>query len=126
MEQNFHCVEGVSLKRPFQIRRLGHFGINVASVDVALDFYSSLLGFEISDELDFGPRIPEAVKAQTGPTRGVFTRHGTDHHSFVLWQRLIQKLRGAVILTQVFTNLHKKMYLLGTPKKSSFLVQKRE
>jgi catechol 2,3-dioxygenase-like lactoylglutathione lyase family enzyme len=87
MPQNFHCVEGVSLTRPFQIRRLGHFGINVASVEVALDFYSRLLGFEISDELDFGPRIPEALKAQVGPTRGVFTRHATDHHSFVLFPK---------------------------------------
>ncbi len=87
MPENSYCVEGVSLTRPFQIRRLGHFGINVASVDVALDFYSRLLGFEISDELDFGPRVPEALKAQVGPTRGVFTRHGTDHHSFVLFPK---------------------------------------
>ncbi len=87
MPEDIYCVEGVSLTRPFQIRRLGHFGINVASVDAALDFYSRLLGFEISDELDFGPRVPEALKAQVGPTRGVFTRHGTDHHSFVLFPK---------------------------------------
>ncbi len=80
-----HVVAGVNLARPFQVRRLGHFGINVASVDRALDFYGRLLGFEISDELDFGPRVPDALKSQVGPTRGLFTRHGTDHHSFVLF-----------------------------------------
>lgn len=80
-----HGVEGLRLPRPFQVRRLGHFGINVASVERALDFYGRLLGFEISDQLDFGPRVPEALKAQVGPTVGYFTRHGTDHHSFVLF-----------------------------------------
>lgn len=82
---NEHVVDGVKLPRPFHVRRLGHFGINVASVDRALEFYGRLLGFEISDEIDFGPRVPDALKAQVGPTRGLFTRHGTDHHSFVLF-----------------------------------------
>jgi catechol 2,3-dioxygenase-like lactoylglutathione lyase family enzyme len=87
MKKDSFDVEGVALPRPFQVRRLGHFGINVDSVDRALDFYSRLLGFEISDELDFGPRVPEAKKAEVGPTRGLFMRHGTDHHSFVLFPR---------------------------------------
>jgi catechol 2,3-dioxygenase-like lactoylglutathione lyase family enzyme len=67
------------------VRRLGHFGINVASVERAMDFYGRLLGLEIADELDFGPRVPAELKAQVGPTVGYFTRHGTDHHSFVLF-----------------------------------------
>ena len=58
---NPHVVDGLRLPRPFQVRRLGHFGINVASVARSMDFYGRLLGFEISDELDFGPRVPEAL-----------------------------------------------------------------
>ena len=80
-------VDGVRLPRPFQIRRLGHFGINVASVDRAMDFYGRLLGFEISDQLDFGPRLTPEARAEVGPTAGFFTRHGTDHHSFVIFPR---------------------------------------
>ena len=80
-----HLVDGLRLPRPFQVRRLGHFGINVASVAQSMAFYGRLLGFEISDELDFGPRVPEALKAQVGPSLGYFMRHGTDHHSFVLF-----------------------------------------
>jgi catechol 2,3-dioxygenase-like lactoylglutathione lyase family enzyme len=82
-----HIVGGVALPRPFQIRRLGHFGINVDSVDGAMDFYGRLLGFEISDRIDFGPRLPEALKGKTGPTHGFFTRYGTDHHAFVLFPK---------------------------------------
>jgi catechol 2,3-dioxygenase-like lactoylglutathione lyase family enzyme len=84
-KENFHLVDGAVLPRPFQVRRLGHFGINVASVSTSLDFYGRLLGFEISDPLDFGPRIPQALKDQVGPTLGYFMRHGTDHHSFVVF-----------------------------------------
>ncbi|NBY71730.1 MAG: extradiol dioxygenase [Betaproteobacteria bacterium] len=82
-----HVVGGIELHRPFQIRRLGHFGINVESVEVAYDFYGRLLGFEISDEIDFGPRVPESLKGQTGGTKGLFTRCGTDHHAFVLFPK---------------------------------------
>ena len=82
-----YSVDGALLPRPFQIRRLGHFGINVSSVDRALDFYGRLLGFEISDQLDFGPRLSPEARAEVGPTLGYFTRHGTDHHSFVLFPR---------------------------------------
>ena len=84
-EKTMHAVDGLRLARPFQVRRLGHFGINVASVERSLDFYQRLLGLEVSDHLDFGPRIPEALKAQVGPSVGCFMRHGTDHHSFVLF-----------------------------------------
>ena len=80
-------VDGVNLKRPFQIRRLGHFGLNVASPNDSMAFYGDLLGFEMSDPLDFGPRIAEPIRSQVGPTVGYFTRHGTDHHSFVLFPR---------------------------------------
>ena len=80
-------VGGVRLARPFRIRRLGHFGVNVAEPERSKDFYCRLLGFRISDPLDFAPRLPEALRANVGPTVGYFARHGTDHHSFVFFTR---------------------------------------
>jgi catechol 2,3-dioxygenase-like lactoylglutathione lyase family enzyme len=80
-------VGGVRLARPFRIRRLGHFGVNVAEPERSKDFYCRLLGFRISDPLDFAPRLPEELRTKVGPTVGYFARHGTDHHSFVFFPR---------------------------------------
>lgn len=82
-------VGGVRLPRPFRIRRLGHFGLNVDNPEVSRGFYERLLGFRISDPLDFSPRLPEDRKAALGPTVGYFMRHGTDHHSFVIFPRRV-------------------------------------
>jgi len=80
-------VGGVIMRRPFRIRRLGHFGLNVADPEKSKDFYCRLLGFRISDPLDFTHRLPEDKRASVGPTLGYFARHGTDHHSFVFFPR---------------------------------------
>jgi catechol 2,3-dioxygenase-like lactoylglutathione lyase family enzyme len=80
-------VGGVKMPRPFRVRRLGHFGVNVADPERSRDFYCRLLGFRISDPLDFGPRLPEEQRKSAGPTQGYFSRHGTDHHSFVFFPR---------------------------------------
>jgi catechol 2,3-dioxygenase-like lactoylglutathione lyase family enzyme len=80
-------VGGVKLPRPFRIRRLGHFGINVADPERSKDFYCRLLGFRISDPLDFAARLPEEKRKGVGPTVGYFSRHGTDHHSFVFFPK---------------------------------------
>jgi catechol 2,3-dioxygenase-like lactoylglutathione lyase family enzyme len=80
-------VGGVLLQRPFKIRRLGHFGFNFTQMDEALRFYTDLLGFVISDDLDFRPRLPAALTAGVRDTTGYFTRYGTDHHAFVLFPR---------------------------------------
>ena len=90
--QTRYDVGGVLLDRPFKIRRLGHFGVNVDNVEAALHFYSDLLGFMVSDEIDFGARMTPEQRAQLGPnasTRGYFTRYGTDHHAFVLFPRKV-------------------------------------
>jgi catechol 2,3-dioxygenase-like lactoylglutathione lyase family enzyme len=78
---------GVRWPRPFRIRRLGHFGICVADPEASRDFYCRLLGFRISDPLDFTHRLPEEKRGSVGPTVGYFSRHGTDHHSFVFFPR---------------------------------------
>lgn len=80
-------VGGVRLARPFRIRRLGHFGVNVRDPEKSKDFYCRLLGFRVSDPLDFAPRLPEDLRSKVGPTVGYFSRHGTDHHSFVFFPR---------------------------------------
>src|SRR5258708_6908031 len=80
-------VGGVRMWRPFRIRRLGHFGVNVANPETSKDFYCRLLGFRISDPIDFGPRLPEDKRGKVGTTVGYFSRHGTDHHSFVFFPR---------------------------------------
>jgi hypothetical protein len=74
-------VGGVRMPRPFRIRRLGHFGVNVADPERSKDFYCRLLDFRVSDPLDFGERLPAGERDKLGPTVGYFSRHGTDHHS---------------------------------------------
>jgi catechol 2,3-dioxygenase-like lactoylglutathione lyase family enzyme len=97
MTQEEFVVGGIKLPRPFRIRRLGHFGINVFDPEATADFYCRILGFRISDPLDFGPRLPEAERAGQGSSIGYFTRHGTDHHSFVFFpKRIYGKLSKAV------------------------------
>src|SRR5438093_10443815 len=80
-------VGGVIMRRPFRIRRLGHFGVNVADPEKSKDFYCRMLGFRISDPIDFGPRLPEDKRVRVGTTVGYFSRHGTDHHSFVFFPK---------------------------------------
>src|SRR6266571_2277574 len=100
-------VGGILLARPFKVRRLGHFGFNAVQVAEGLNFYNALLGFKISDELDFAkmPGMPEQVK--TFDARGFFMRHGTDHHAFVLFnknvldQRPDRKFRPEVTVNQI-------------------------
>lgn len=79
-------VGGVRLPRPFHVRRLGHFGLNVRNLEADLGFYRDTLGFAVSDIMDFRTRVPDPDRlAALGDTRGIFMRHGTDHHSFVLF-----------------------------------------
>src|SRR3954462_4430262 len=46
-------VGGVLLPRPFKLRRLGHFGFNVADIETSPEFYGDLIGFTASDKADF-------------------------------------------------------------------------
>ena len=57
-------VGGVLLPRPFKVRRLGHFGFNACKVPGRFEvFYQALLGFKISDTLDFA-QFPGCQKPQ--------------------------------------------------------------
>src|SRR5690606_975138 len=80
-------VGGVKLARPFRIRRLGHFGINVHDPEVSRVFYEDLLGLRVTDRLDLTGRLPEEELVKHGPRIGYFTRCNAEHHSFVFFPR---------------------------------------
>ena len=83
-------VGGVEMPQPFKIRRLGHFGFNVNDMDAGLRFYKDLLGFKVSDHLNFkgNPQRAEILKdVPDEDCRGAFMHHGGDHHSFVLFPK---------------------------------------
>ena len=84
-------VGGVRLPRPFRVRRLGHFGVNVDNPDTILDFYCRLLGFKVADQIDYTGRLPEEELARLGPRKGYFARHGTEHHSFVIFPKHVAR-----------------------------------
>ncbi len=83
---------GVLLERPFKIRRLGHFGLNALKMEECVRFYSEDLGYRISDKRNFGERAKsqEAI-AGFGDPHGYFMRYGTDHHSFVLFNKRVRE-----------------------------------
>lgn len=92
-----HDVGGVSLRRPFHILRIGHVGINVGDIEKSLAFYRDLLGFRLSDTLDFGPMLPEDQQPSDRSAMGFFLRHGSDHHSFVMFPPLAAKAVEGVL-----------------------------
>ena len=85
-------VGGIRLERPFKIRRLGHFGFYATDMKASLRFYRDLLGFQVTDTLDFGPRAKNPADVEgLGDTNGYFLRYGTDHHAFVLFPWKVRK-----------------------------------
>ncbi len=84
-------VGGIEMPRPFRIRRLGHFGLDMQDVVAAKDFYERLLGFRVSDHLNLGARLKEEDRGKFGHETGYFLRHGTDHHSFVIFPRPVRR-----------------------------------
>jgi catechol 2,3-dioxygenase-like lactoylglutathione lyase family enzyme len=87
-------VGGITLPRPFKIRRLGHFGFNVYKLAEGVEFYASLLGFNLSDTLDFSQMPWYPKDADLGDPRGYFMRYGTDHHAFVLFNKKVMDHRA--------------------------------
>lgn len=88
-------VEGILLARPFKIRRLGHFGVDLHDMEAGLRFYVQDLGFRITDALDLGrmPRLTSLVEGVDDP-HVYFTSHGSDHHSMLLNHRMISERMG--------------------------------
>jgi len=88
-------VGGIAYPRPFKIRRLGHFGFNVADVPGGIDFYSRLLGFRITDERDLS-KIPgrEEIAKKLEDPRIIFMSHNSDHHAFLLAHKSLGAIFG--------------------------------
>ena len=88
-------VGGVRLARPFKVRRLGHFGLNCLRMEDCVRFYRDDVGFRISDRLDLSARAKDqetaADIATYGDPGGYFMRHGTDHHSFVIFNKRVRE-----------------------------------
>ena len=94
-QEKVYSVGGVTMPRPFKIRRLGHFGFTVARKQECIHFYRDLLGFKISDINDFkaNPRRAELLK-DVDDTQGYFFHYGGDHHAFVLFPKAALDLMG--------------------------------
>src|SRR5713101_6714482 len=88
-------VEGILLPRPFKIRRLGHFGLDLRDMEAGLRFYVQVLGFQITDALDLGriPPLASLVEGVADPHL-YFTSHGSDHHALLLNHRTISERMG--------------------------------
>jgi catechol 2,3-dioxygenase-like lactoylglutathione lyase family enzyme len=88
-------VGGVLLPRPFKIRRLGHFGFNLSQLTEGVRFYTDLLGFRITDEMDLSKiqGVPPALARLPDP-RVVFTSHGSDHHALLLAPKALGSMMG--------------------------------
>ncbi|TWT12918.1 VOC family protein [Reyranella sp. CPCC 100927] len=90
-----YTVGGVRYPRPFKIRRLGHFGFNLGALEKGLDFYGRLLGFRVTDELDFSkiPGLEDQARSLDDP-RLFFMTHGPDHHALLLAHRSLGAMFG--------------------------------
>ena len=88
-------VGGVLLRQPFKIRRLGHFGFNLSNMEDGVRFYVDLLGFRISDVMDYSRRAKDPAQvAGLGDPNGYFTRYGTDHHAMELFPKRVRDALG--------------------------------
>jgi catechol 2,3-dioxygenase-like lactoylglutathione lyase family enzyme len=95
MEKTKFNVGGVLLDQPFKIRRLGHFGFNLLNMDEGVRFYTDLLGFQVSDVVDYSARAKTPGQlAGLGDAKGYFTRYGTDHHALVLFNQRVREALG--------------------------------
>jgi catechol 2,3-dioxygenase-like lactoylglutathione lyase family enzyme len=91
-------VGGVLLPRPFKIRRFGHFGLNLNHLDESITFYTDLLGFRITDEMNIVDEVPaearDAVAQLVTDPRMIFTSNSSDHHALLLAHRTFGTLLG--------------------------------
>jgi len=88
-------VGGVLLNQPFKIRRLGHFGFNLSNMEDGVRFYVDLLGFRVSDVMDYSKRAKNPAQvAGLGDPNGYFTRYGNDHHAMVLFPKRVRDALG--------------------------------
>lgn len=98
-------VEGVLFPRPFRIRRFGHFGFNLLSIDDGLDFYGRLLGYDMTDMPRLSmlePNLPREITDDRVP----FLTNSTDHHAMILAHRTLGSMFGDDIKNPEITMSH--------------------
>lgn len=100
-------VEGVWFPRPFRIRRFGHFGVNLESIDGGIDFYGRLLGLEMTDLVEIRKLSPPgAVPASVLDDRVPCLSCSTDHHSMVMHHPSAGPLIGGGSADSEFSHSH--------------------
>lgn len=95
LQRTTYDIGGLRYPQPFKIRRLGHFGFNVADLQGGIDFYSKLLGFRVTDTRDFS-KVPgrEELSKRLQDPRIVFMSHNSDHHAFLLAHKSLGAIFG--------------------------------
>jgi catechol 2,3-dioxygenase-like lactoylglutathione lyase family enzyme len=75
-------VGGILLPRPFKVTGLGPFSLFTDHLDVMIEFYTTVMGFQVTEE------------AGCEGCRVVYLRHGTEHHSMVLADKALRARLG--------------------------------
>jgi catechol 2,3-dioxygenase-like lactoylglutathione lyase family enzyme len=75
-------VGGIMLPRPFKVTGLGPFSLFTDNVDVMVEFYTTVMGFQVTEE------------ARHDGYRIAYLRHGTEHHSMVLADKALRAVLG--------------------------------
>jgi len=79
------------MARPFKIRRFGHFGFNLERLDEAIEFYTEILGFRITDEASLFSQLKgrgsDKARQVVSDPRMIFTSNTSDHHALLLTHR---------------------------------------
>ena len=113
------------LDRPFRISRLGHFGYFTEHMKESFNFYMNLLGFQVSDPLDFARRVPAEHKGKF-ETVGYFTRFNGDHHAFVLFPRRAFEVMGGLQPQHVINQITWQVGSLKQVVEAGHWMQERE
>jgi catechol 2,3-dioxygenase-like lactoylglutathione lyase family enzyme len=77
LEETYN-VGGILLARPFKVVGLGPFSLFTDNLGTMTDFYTRIMGFEVTEEATYGGR------------RIVYLRHGAEHHSMVLADKALR------------------------------------
>jgi len=117
-------VGGVLLDQPFKISRLGHFGFNLVKMDEGVRFYTELLGFRVSDVIDYSSRAtrPEQL-AGLGDPRGYFMRYGSDHHALVLFNQRVREALGPRYRAQPGLTINQITWQVGSLREVGNAIQ---
>jgi catechol 2,3-dioxygenase-like lactoylglutathione lyase family enzyme len=92
-----------------------HFGYNVDDVAACLEFYCEGLGLRISDPQDLAANHPKRDELKAlGDTNLYFIRHGTDHHSFVLFNRRVFNALGRADVLPAKVDLNQLTWQVGS------------